>query len=119
MCLFSNYVKQFLLLSFFFTQLYCYSQKVTKDSLRSVALLAWKYKTSDGKKATSLLKHGLKLSKESNNEHYLFLFYRKLVSQKGFENNLDSALYYKKVCEENIKFVSDSLDKFFLPRKAS
>lgn len=112
MYLFSNYLKQFLLLYIFFIQFDCYSQKVTKDSLRSVALLAWKYKASDGKKATSLLKHGLRLSKEFNNESYMFLFYRKLVSQKGFENKLDSALYYKKVSEEKIKFVSDSLDKY-------
>lgn len=100
------------LVVFFLCSSLGYGQTKEKDSFRTIADAAWKLKTSDAQKATLMLKHGLKLSQEYNDEAYGFYFYRKLISQKAFEKNLDSALYYYKISVEKMKSVKDSLDKF-------
>jgi signal transduction histidine kinase len=57
---------------------------------------AWDFRYIDEKKATYHLLEGLKLSHKIDHEIHIGYFYRKLVSQKGYEDCLDSARYYFK-----------------------
>lgn len=49
---------------------------------------------SNTQDAIELLREGLKLSTQYNNEIDIGYFYRKLISEKGNDQQLDSALYY-------------------------
>ena len=110
-------VKSLILFIFFISNLSIFGQRDIKDSLDYLGKLAWQYKSSDNKKASLFLHQGLKLSIKFKDDENISYFYRKLVSQKVFENDLDSALYF---FNKNINFVNtvtDSIKKFrFLGR---
>lgn len=77
----------------FFGQAFCqegdYSQTIErlKEEANS-------YRYGDSRKADSVLHKGLSLALKQKKESDIGYFYRKLISQKGIEQHLDSAVFY-------------------------
>ncbi len=57
---------------------------------------AWEWRYSDEAAANKALHKGMRRSKKLNRQGDIGYFYRKLISQKGFTGQMDSAKYYFK-----------------------
>lgn len=77
---------------------------------------AWEWRYSDEAAANRVLHLGMRRSKKLNRQSDIGYFYRKLISQKGFTGQMDSAKYYFR---EGMEFAQaqDSLEDSGLPGK--
>jgi signal transduction histidine kinase len=84
-----------LILLFIYSNSLIAQKEVSPDSLiKYYKHEAWNLKQSNGVLATAYLHKGLQLAKKHKKEIDIGYFYRKLISQKGFSAQIDSAAYF-------------------------